>query len=74
VASDLAVRAAIATLPRRQRELTVLRYFGGFSVEEAAGMLEMSAGSARSLLFEARRALAVALGEPVDSLESEVSP
>lgn len=74
VASDLAVRAAIAALPRRQRELTVLRYFGGFSVEEAAGMLEMSAGSARSLLFEARRALAVALGELVDSLESEVSP
>ncbi len=72
IASDLALREALAALPKRQRELTALRYFGGMSVEEAAAILSMTAGAARSMLWTARKSLATALGEPLDDREPEV--
>ena len=63
-ASDaLAVRAALAELPRRQRELTVLRDYAGMSIEDAASTLGISAGSARSLLWAARQRLAMTFSE-----------
>lgn len=73
VADQIAVAAAVRALPKRQRELTILRYFGGLSVEDAAQSLSMSAGAARSMLFAARKTLAVALGEPVEVTESEMT-
>jgi RNA polymerase sigma-70 factor, ECF subfamily len=63
VADRLDIRRALAALPRRQREATVLRYYLGLDVAEIAGVLEVSEGTAKTALFRARRALAEALGE-----------
>ena len=65
-AEALAVREALAALPRRQREVTVLRYYGGLDVAEIAAHLGISPGNVKALLFRARHALAAALGEEDD--------
>jgi len=57
------VTRALATLPRRQREATVLRYYLGMDVKEVAEVLGTSEGTAKATLFRARRALSRALGE-----------
>jgi RNA polymerase sigma factor (sigma-70 family) len=57
------VARAMAALPRRQREATVLRYYLGLSIEEIATTLRVSEGAAKTTLFRARQALAQALGE-----------
>lgn len=57
------VARALATLPRRQREATVLRYYLGMDVKEIAAVLGVSEGSAKTTLFRARRKLAETLGE-----------
>lgn len=59
----LDIEHALAALPRRQREVTVLRYYLGLDVEETAATLEVSPGTVKTCLFRARRALAAALGE-----------
>jgi len=59
----LDVRRALALLPRRQREATVLRYYLDMDVAEVAAAMLTSEGAAKTTLFRARRALAVALGE-----------
>lgn len=61
------LRRALATLPRRQREATVLRYYLGLDVREVAEAMRSPEGTAKSLLARARAALAVALD--VDDLE-----
>jgi RNA polymerase sigma-70 factor (ECF subfamily) len=62
----LDVERALAALPRRQREVTVLRYYLGYDVAGTAGVLGVSEGTVKTSLFRARRALAAALGEPDD--------
>ena len=57
------ITRAMAALPRRQREATVLRYYLGMDVKEVADVLGMSEGTAKTTLFRARQALAAALGE-----------
>jgi RNA polymerase sigma-70 factor, ECF subfamily len=57
------VRRALMALPRRQRELTVLRYYLDLDVAEVARALRISEGAAKTTLHRARRALAVSLGE-----------
>jgi RNA polymerase sigma factor (sigma-70 family) len=57
------VARALAGLPRRQREATVLRYYLALSVEEIAATLGVSEGAAKTTLFRARQALAETLGE-----------
>jgi RNA polymerase sigma-70 factor (ECF subfamily) len=57
------ITQALAALPRRQREATVLRYYLGMDVKEVADVLGMSEGTAKTTLFRARGALARALGE-----------
>jgi RNA polymerase sigma-70 factor (ECF subfamily) len=54
---------ALARLPRRQREATVLRYYLDMDVREVALMLGLHEGTAKTTLHRARRALAEALGE-----------
>jgi RNA polymerase sigma factor (sigma-70 family) len=54
---------ALAALPRRQREATVLRYYLGLNVAEVASALGIHEGTAKTTLFRARQALAAALGE-----------
>jgi RNA polymerase sigma-70 factor, ECF subfamily len=56
------VRRALATLPRRQREVTVLRYYLDMDVAQIAGALNISEGTVKTWLFRARRTLADHLG------------
>jgi RNA polymerase sigma-70 factor (ECF subfamily) len=51
------LRAAMATLPRRDRQLTVLHYICGYSSVEIAHRLNMPDGTVKSRLFEVRRRL-----------------
>lgn len=56
-----ATRAAIATLPRRQREAVVLRDLEGLSYEQVASVLDCSLPSVKSALFRGRQSLATSL-------------
>ena len=48
------VRAAVKELSEAHREVTVLRYFEGRTVEEIAEMLEVPVGTVKSRLHHAR--------------------
>ena len=56
-----ALRAALATLPERQRMAVVLFDVEGYSHAEIADMLRVPQGTVRSYVFHARRALRNAL-------------
>jgi RNA polymerase sigma factor (sigma-70 family) len=56
------VERALATLPRRQREVVVLRYYLQLDTRDVAAALEINEGTVKSTLFRARAALADALG------------
>ena len=56
------VHAALAALPEDQRAAVVLVDLTGFSVEEAAAVLEVPPGTVKSRCFRARARLAVSLG------------
>jgi RNA polymerase sigma factor (sigma-70 family) len=58
------LRRALAKLPARQREATVLRYYLDMDVREIAQALGVNEGTAKTTLFRARQALAQELGEP----------
>ncbi len=60
----LAVLDAVRSLPRRQRETVVLRYYEDLSEREVALVLGCSVGTVKSQLARARAALARRLGEP----------
>jgi RNA polymerase sigma-70 factor, ECF subfamily len=62
-------RRALAGLPRRQREITVLFYFCDLSVQEIATELQIDPGTVKSTLHKARAALAQVLGD--DTTEEE---
>lgn len=57
------VERALRRLPRRQREVTVLRYYLGLDLKEIASALGISEGTVKTQLFRARRALAAMLGD-----------
>ena len=67
-----AVRQALLALPRRQREVTVLRYYLGLDVREISAELGIAEGTVKAMLFRARQSLAALLddeperGEEVD--------
>ncbi len=52
---------AVAALAPRQREVIALHYVDDLSVADIAAALEISAGTVKSTLHDARRALATAL-------------
>ena len=60
------IEQALARLSRRQREVTVLRYYLAMDVGEIAGVLDITEGTVKTQLFRARRALSELLsdGEP----------
>jgi RNA polymerase sigma-70 factor, ECF subfamily len=58
------VERTLATLPRRQREAVVLRYYLQMDTREVAGALGINEGTVKSTLSRARAALATALGVP----------
>jgi RNA polymerase sigma-70 factor, ECF subfamily len=67
VSSDrVDVQRALSTLPRRQREAVVLRYYLQMDTREVATALGINEGTVKSTLFRARAALASALGVPED--------
>lgn len=53
VAGALAVREAVARLPRRQRQVVVLRYYLGWSVAEVAATTESTAGAVAAMSYRA---------------------
>lgn len=57
------LRRALAALPRRQRETTILRYYLDLDVREIASALAVTEGTVKTQLHRARRTLARALGE-----------
>lgn len=57
----LLVRRVLADLPRRQREILVLRYVSDLSVAETAELLGISPGTVKSTTHDALAALAARL-------------
>jgi RNA polymerase sigma-70 factor (sigma-E family) len=57
------VLAALAALPRRRREVLVLRYYLDLTEAEIAGILQISPGTVKSTAARGLAALARALGE-----------
>lgn len=62
-ADRLQLAAALRKLPRRQREVLVLRYYADLSVTEIAATLRISAGNARACLSRGLARLAAEIGE-----------
>jgi RNA polymerase sigma-70 factor (ECF subfamily) len=60
------IAQALRSLPRRQREVTVLRYYLGLDVAEIADALGVSDGTVKTSLHRARAAMAARLGEAAD--------
>lgn len=52
-ADAVAVRAAVASLPRRQRTALVLRYYGDLPVAEVAALMSCREGTVRALTAQA---------------------
>jgi RNA polymerase sigma-70 factor (ECF subfamily) len=59
----VALVAALATLPDRQRRIVVLHYYGDLPVAEIAAELGIPAGTVKSDLHRARAALACRLAD-----------
>ena len=66
-----AVRQALLGLPRRQREVTALRYYLGLDVRGIADHLGIAEGTVKAMLFRARQSLALALGDDDVDLQQE---
>jgi RNA polymerase sigma-70 factor, ECF subfamily len=60
-ADHVDIEVALGQLPRRQREVAVLRYFLRYSTEETAQALGVSAGTVKNSLSKARASLAQTL-------------
>jgi len=71
----LRVRRAVGSLPDAQREVVLLRHFGGLSYREIAEISGATPAAVDSMLVRARRTLAKKLIEsPQENEESGVEP
>ena len=68
-ADRIDVERALSTLPRRQREATILRYYLDLRVEDVARAMGISEGTAKSTLAKARAKLAEQLDVPEEAEE-----
>jgi RNA polymerase sigma-70 factor (ECF subfamily) len=57
------LKAAVQSLPKKQREVFVLREYGGLSYEDLARVLKLRPGTVMSRLNRARRAITAAMKE-----------
>lgn len=57
LASVIAVRTAVAALPRRQRTAVLLRYYADLSVRDTAAAMGVAEGTVKALTFKAIAAL-----------------
>lgn len=64
------VARAIQSLPRRHREVLVLRYFADLGLADIARALGTSEAAVKGTLHRARAALARALGDPEEEEEA----
>jgi RNA polymerase sigma factor (sigma-70 family) len=62
-----ALAGALAALPRRQREVVVLRYLEGLSEAEVAEALGVSTGTVKKNAFRARETLRQRLGSDLEA-------
>lgn len=62
----LDVRAALATLPARERTCAVLRFYDDLTVPQIAAQLGLADGSVKRYLADASARLAAVLGDVVD--------
>ena len=67
----LAVRAAVASLPRRQRAALVARYFADLSVSDTAVLLGCAPGTVKALTSQAISRLQASL---VMEIQEEEEP
>jgi RNA polymerase sigma factor (sigma-70 family) len=70
-ATTLAVRAAVAALPSRQRKIVVLRYFADLPITEVASILDCAPGTVNSLTHNALGLLREHLSFDIDEEEVE---
>lgn len=63
---DVDLERAIARLAERQQLAIHLHYFVGLSVDETAAVMDCSAGTVKSTLFDARTRLRALLGDSDD--------
>jgi RNA polymerase sigma factor (sigma-70 family) len=56
----IAVRSAVAALPKRERAVVVLRFFADFSVREVSQLLALPEGTVKTLSARALRSLRTA--------------
>src|SRR5439155_13625974 len=68
------VRRALAALPRRQREVTVLRSYLDLDVAEVADRIGVAEGTVKTLLYRARRTLGAAIGIQDEEGDADVAP
>jgi RNA polymerase sigma-70 factor (ECF subfamily) len=64
VPEKLTVRAALASIPVRQRTAVVLRYFADLSIAEVAVVMKVQEGTVKALTHQGVAALRTALGSP----------
>jgi RNA polymerase sigma factor (sigma-70 family) len=64
----LTVREELQRLPKRQRQVMILRHFGELSELEIAKVLEISPGAVKSHAHRAARALRARLGEQAEEV------
>lgn len=55
------LQRALATLPARRRQATILHYLGDLPITSVAELMQISEGAVKAHLFEARRSLRRAL-------------
>ena len=70
VAVRMALVEALSLLPRRQREVVVLRHLGGLSEQECAQALRVSTGSVKTHLHRGLAALRNRLGPSLPAQEA----
>lgn len=73
VEDSVDVWRALGDLPRRQREVTVLRFYLDLDVRGIAEVLGIAEGSVKASLSRARHSLAAALGTSVESRSEGVT-